>query len=107
MPSLEFYLLEELDALNSSLSDAAAEWSSREGEEGYEVWREVVKRWDLLANVAVEKFGWELGMIKGSRGRKHGYEGEQIKRDPGVYSDDEVDLDDLEEGEDAPVIVEL
>lgn len=107
MPSLDCHLLEELDALNSSLSDAAAEWATREGEEGYEVWREVVRRWDALANVAVEKFGWELSMIKGSRGRKHGYEGEQIKRDPGVYSDDEVDLDDLEEGEDAPVIVEL
>lgn len=97
MPSLDFYLLGELDALNAALSDANAEW------EGQEVWKEVIKRWDALSAVAMERFGWELGMIKGSRGRER----EQIKRDPGVYSDDEIDLDDLEEGEDAPVIVEM
>lgn len=105
MPSLDTFLLAELDALNSSLSDASAEWSAKQGAEGHEVWLQVVKRWDAMTALAMEKFGWQLGMIKGSR--RGAAVVEQLKRDTGVYSDDEVDLEDLEEGEDAPVIVEM
>lgn len=64
------------------------------------MWREVVKRWDALAKVTTAKFGWDLGIIRGSRAKYLSAAG-RSKRD-----EDEVDLEDLEEGEDAPVVVD-
>lgn len=103
MPGLDNFLLTELDALHASLSDAAPHWAKREGSADAEVWLTVVRRWDTLTAAVVEKYGWELPMIKGSR--KHGYTGEQMRR--AEAAEDEVDIEDLEEGEDAPVIVEM
>lgn len=102
MPGLDIFLLGELDALLVSLTDAAPYWAQRDGPET-EVWRTVVQRWDALTVCVIEKYGWELGMIKGTR--KYGYAGEQMQR--ALDRTDEVDIEDLEEGEDAPVIVEL
>lgn len=63
------------------------------------VWRYTIERYNDLAALTMTRFGWSLGMIKGSR--KHGY-GQDI-----VVGENEVDFEDLEEGEDRPVIVEL
>lgn len=119
MPGLDLHLLTELDHLCAALSDAAKEWNSRDnssststssGSGEADVWRTVVERWDRLAAQTMERFGWELGMVKGSR--KHGYAGEQKRRE--VEKEEkveewtgEVDLEDLEDGEDGPVILEL
>lgn len=73
------------------------------------MWLEVVAAWEKVSVIAMERFGWELGMIKGGRARKRAYEGKQLgsTATPRVRDLDEVDLEDLEDGEDAPVIVEM
>lgn len=55
-------------------------------------------RWNAVAGVAMERFGWDLGAVRGTLGR-----GWEARAEDG----DEVDIEDLEEGEDAPVIVEM
>lgn len=47
----------------------------------------------------MEKFGWELGLIRGSKA-KYG----ELEKE---YQQGGVPFDELEEGEDAPVIVDL
>ncbi|KAL8293021.1 hypothetical protein RQP46_000715 [Phenoliferia psychrophenolica] len=98
MPGLDTFLLTELDLLREALSDAAREWPL-EGGPPFEVWKLVVAKWDALTALVMERFGWEVGVI---RGTKSGFAGGQIRRDP-----DEVDIEELEEGEDAPVFVEM
>ncbi|GAA5823056.1 hypothetical protein JCM11251_007468 [Rhodosporidiobolus azoricus] len=102
LPSLERDLLDSLAVLSQALSDALPAWVElgTKDPKVAEVWAEVVKRWDGLAAVTMEKYGWDLGVIRGSRA---GYlTGEGRSRREG----DEVDFEDLEEGEDAPVIVD-
>lgn len=100
MPGIDIFMLNELDALCLSLSEASPHWNAVGGPGGA-IWRVVVERWDKITNVTTEKFGWQLSMIKGSK--RHGYPGAQRTRE----QEDEVDLEDLEEGEDAPVIVDM
>ncbi|GAA6038389.1 hypothetical protein JCM8097_007624 [Rhodosporidiobolus ruineniae] len=102
LPSLEQHLLDSLAALSNALSDALPAWTAAGETDAAiaEVWKEVIKRWDALAQLAMGKFGWDLGVVKGSRARYTVAEG-RAKRE-----EDEVDLEDLEEGEDAPVIMD-
>lgn len=97
LPSLSDTILASLDALRTSLIDASPMWEPITGS-SKDVWTTVVKNWKRLSEVAMERFGWELGMV-GMRAweREH-----KRKRDEG-----EVDLEDLEEGDDAPVLVEM
>ena len=94
MPGLDIFLLAELDVLCTSLAEAGTEWNAQGGGAA-EVWKRVCGAWEAVAEVGMEKFGWELGMVR--------------RRHPVVLEkeDDEVDFEDLEEGEDAPVIVEM
>jgi A1 cistron-splicing factor AAR2 len=97
LPSLSDTILDSLDALRTGLIDASPLWEPITGS-SKDVWTTVVKNWKSLSEVAMERFGWELGMV-GMRAweREH-----KRKRDEG-----EVDLEDLEEGDDAPVLVEM
>lgn len=104
MPGLDIFLLTELDFLLVSLSDASSHWNSIGGT-GEEIWRVLVGRWDEMTRISTEKFGWELGMIKGSRKRSSGEELSRLSRE--VERENEVDIEDLEEGEDAPIIVDM
>ncbi|BGP18564.1 hypothetical protein JCM10213_003027 [Rhodosporidiobolus nylandii] len=101
LPSLKAHLLDSLTVLSQALSDALPSWLalSQTDEKVAGVWKEVVKRWDALAALTMAKFGWDLGVIKGSRAR-YTTEGRTQREE------DEIDLEDLEEGEDAPVIVD-
>lgn len=105
MPGLDNFLLDELDHLCIGLSDAAPEWnqSGSRGGAGVEIWRFIVERYVTFANLTSEKFGWQLGMIKGSRAT--GYASQLAAKSK--EREHEVDVEDLEEGEDAPVIVEM
>ncbi|GAA5912724.1 hypothetical protein JCM6882_005772 [Rhodosporidiobolus microsporus] len=102
LPSLEKDLLDSLAVLSQALSDALPSWLDLGAKDPKvaEVWKEVVKRWDALAALAMEKFGWDLGVIRGS---KAGY---LTGAGRPQREEDEVDFEDLEEGEDAPVIVD-
>ncbi|GAA5891201.1 hypothetical protein JCM8208_002538 [Rhodotorula glutinis] len=102
LPSLEQHLVESLGHLSDALSDALPSWEElgARDEAVAGVWREVVKRWDALAKSTTAKFGWDLGIIRGSRAKYLSAAG-RSKRD-----EDEVDLEDLEEGEDAPVVLD-
>ena len=103
MPGLDIFLLTELDFLQGSLSDASIHWNSVGGK-GEEIWRVLVQRWDNMTRISTEKFGWEVGMIKGSRKRT----GEELSKSlREAERDNEVDIEDLEEGEDAPIIVDM
>ncbi|KPV73637.1 uncharacterized protein RHOBADRAFT_54834 [Rhodotorula graminis WP1] len=85
----ESFFATQLPSLEQHLDEAVAG-----------VWREVVKRWDAVAKLTTAKFGWDLGVIRGSRAKYLSASG-RSKRD-----EDEVDLEDLEEGEDAPVVLD-
>ncbi|GAA6055121.1 hypothetical protein JCM3770_007451 [Rhodotorula araucariae] len=102
LPSLEQYLLDSLAQLSNALSDALPAWEELGARDANVagVWREVVKRWDALATLTTAKFGWELGVIRGSRAKYLSRDGRSRR------AEDEVDLEDLEEGEDAPVVVD-
>lgn len=102
LPSLEQHLLDSLGHLSQALSDALPAWEELGARDAQVagVWREVVRRWDALAKATTAKFGWDLGIIRGSRAKYLSTAG-RSQRD-----DDEVDLEDLEEGEDAPVVVD-
>lgn len=102
LPSLERDLLDSLSALSQALSDSLTQWTAiGEKEPGTAtVWKEVVKRWDDLAAATMERFGWDLGVIKGTRA-EYLVQGGRVER-----AEDEVDLEDLEEGEDAPYVVD-
>jgi A1 cistron-splicing factor AAR2 len=105
MPGLDNFLLDELDHFCTALSDAALEWNQlgSEGGAGVEVWKIIVERYVKFANLTSEKFGWQLGMIKGSRAT--GYASQLATRSG--EREHEVDIEDLEEGDDAPVIVDM
>ncbi|BGP42201.1 hypothetical protein JCM10449v2_006206 [Rhodotorula kratochvilovae] len=102
LPSLEQHLLDSLLHLSNALSDALPAWEELGARDANVagVWREVVKRWDALATLTTAKFGWELGVIRGSRAKYLSREGRSRR------AEDEVDLEDLEEGEYAPVVVD-
>ena len=103
MPGLDIFLLTELDILHVSLSDASSHWNAIGGP-GEEIWRVLVARWDTMTRISTEKFGWELGMIRGSRKRS----GEELSKSlREAERENEVDIEDLEEGEDAPIIVDM
>ncbi|GAA6003873.1 hypothetical protein JCM10207_006446 [Rhodosporidiobolus poonsookiae] len=102
LPALESHLLDSLTVLSQALSDALPAWVAL-GEKDPAiagVWKEVVKRWDGLAALSMEKYGWDLGVIKGSRAQYTAPQGRSQREE------DEIDLEDLEEGEDAPVIID-
>ncbi|GAA5859061.1 hypothetical protein JCM8547_003987 [Rhodosporidiobolus lusitaniae] len=105
LPSLEAHLLDSLAILSQSLSDALPAWThlAQEDPNVASVWKEVIKRWDALAALTQERFGWDLGVIKGSRA---GYTTAAPGQGRVWHDADEQDLDELEEGEDAPVIVD-
>jgi A1 cistron-splicing factor AAR2 len=105
LPSLESHLLESLTVLSTSLSDALPSWVALAHDDSNiaGVWKEVIKRWDALAAVTSEKFGWDLGVIKGSRA---GYATAAPGQGRTWKEYDEMDFEELEEGEDAPVIVD-
>ena len=105
MPGLDIFLLTELDFLLVTLSDASSHWNSIGGS-GKEIWRVLVGRWDEMTRISTEKFGWELGMIRGSR-KRTGEELSKLNSASGERVEDEVDIEDLEEGEDAPIIVDM
>lgn len=123
-------MLEELGALCQGLRDADRAWAGEEeGSGGRGVWGEVVGRWEEVRGATMEKWGWTLGEVRRGRrvlaevekaelaaGRGSKWddssdeEGEtsgggdgQEEEDAGLY----IDIEDLEEGEDAPVIVEM
>lgn len=105
LPSLEAHLLDSLSALSTSLSDALPAWLviAQDDPHVERVWKEVIKRWDALAAITSEKFGWDLGIIRGSRAKYTTAAAGQGR----VYKEeDELDFEELEEGEDAPVIVD-
>lgn len=99
MPGLDLFLLGELDALREGLSDAAREWQIATGGQA-DVWTLVVAKWDAVTALAMERFGWDVGVI---RGTKMGFAGGQVPRGDA----EDVDIEDLEDGEDAPVFVEM
>ncbi|GAA5874777.1 hypothetical protein JCM3774_003435 [Rhodotorula dairenensis] len=102
LPSLEQHLLDSLAVLLQSLSDAQPAWSRiRERDAGAaSVWAEVVKQWDALAKTSMAKFGWDLGVIRGTHA-PYTAPGGRVERDDG-----EVDLEDLDSGDEAPVILD-
>lgn len=102
LPSLEQHLLDSLAILLQSLSDAQPAWS-RLGERdagAASVWTEVVKQWDALATTSMAKYGWDIGVIRGSHA-PYTAPGGRVERDDG-----EVDLEDLDSGDEAPVILD-
>ncbi|GAA5876828.1 hypothetical protein JCM16303_006299 [Sporobolomyces ruberrimus] len=101
LPSLESHLLSSLEHLRSSLSDESPHWYSLPtNSPASPIWKTLVSRWNELAATTMEKFGWDLGLIEGSKAR-YGKLKEEL--DQGG----EVPFEELEEGEDAPVIVDL
>ncbi|GAA5963392.1 hypothetical protein JCM3765_003052 [Sporobolomyces pararoseus] len=104
LPSLESHLLSNLSHLRRSLSDSSTDWYSLpQDSPASSIWNTLVNRWNQLTAITMEKFGWELGLIEGSKAR-YG-ELERMKEKAGGGG--EVPFEDLEEGEDAPVIVDL
>ncbi|KAK4052433.1 hypothetical protein OIV83_002235 [Microbotryomycetes sp. JL201] len=100
MPGLDIFLLQELDQLNANLTDSAPTWSQLDQAlPAVKVWQQLIRNWNSLSMTATEKFGWEIKAVRGAR--TQGYAGYNLLR-----RDNEVDIEDLEEGEDAPVIVE-
>lgn len=102
LPSLEQHLLDSLAVLLQSLSDAQPAWS-RVGDSNAGaaiVWSEVVRQWDALAETSMAKFGWDLGVIRGTHA-PYTAPGGRVERDDG-----EVDLEDLDSGDEAPVILD-
>ncbi|GJN92467.1 hypothetical protein Rhopal_005497-T1 [Rhodotorula paludigena] len=102
LPSLEQHLLDSLAELSQALSDALPAWEDLGAHDAAVagVWNEVIRRWDALAALTTAKFGWDLGVVRGSRA-KYLSAGGRAQR-----AADEVDLEDLEEGEDAPVVLD-
>lgn len=128
LPSLEQDLVAHLERLRVALSDAAPLWldkttafarssssSSKKEDDGGvaaaelvgEVWSTLVKRWNALGAIAMEKFGWDLGMIAGTRAPPRPPSRRDDHDDTGEGDSEGIPFDELEEGEDAPVIVDL
>lgn len=87
MPGLDIFLIGELSALRLNLQVGLRGAGKRTEDEG---WEDVLGAWSLLRNLADTKFAWEL---------------ERVDQMSAVHEDD-LGLE-LEEGEDAPVVVEL
>ncbi|KAK4057049.1 hypothetical protein OIO90_001949 [Microbotryomycetes sp. JL221] len=104
MPSLDTFILQQLDALHANLEDAAPAWSTFDqiSYPPIKVWHQLIDNWNTLSTNVMTRFGWELKTVRGSR--RQGYAGFDLKQQ---QDNGEVDLEDLEEGEDAPVIVEM
>ncbi|GAA5986071.1 hypothetical protein JCM10908_006395 [Rhodotorula pacifica] len=102
LPSLEQHLLDSLAILLQSLSDAQPAWTRMGAQDSgaASVWREVVTQWDALARTSMAKFGWDLGVIRGSH-TPYTAPGGRVERDDG-----EVDLEDLDSGDEAPIILD-
>lgn len=104
LPSLESHLLSSLSSLRSSLSDAAPEWYALPNDSpAREIWDTLVGRWNELAAMSMERFGWELGLIEGTKAKYT----ELTRKEEEGDGEGEVPFEELEEGEDAPVIVDL
>ncbi|KAM0754277.1 hypothetical protein T439DRAFT_378333 [Meredithblackwellia eburnea MCA 4105] len=98
LTALEPFLLTELDALRQNLEDASPAWLSLPPSlPATEVWHMLIKEWDAMISMAMEKFGWDVGVVRGGKKVVEGRE----------RVEGELDWEELEEGEDAPVIVEL
>ncbi|GAA5940604.1 AAR2 splicing factor family protein [Sporobolomyces koalae] len=106
LPSLESHLVECLAQLELSLSDAASSWYRLPPDSpAREIWNTLIHRWNALGAITMEKFGWDLGIVKGSKA-KYGQLELDSKRDD-RDGDEGIPFEELEEGEDAPVIVDL
>ena len=107
MPSLERSLLDDLDELRRALDDAAPQWLALpDAHPSSETWRTVVRNWDRLNDVTTERFGWEIGAIRGGGAKRKEWEEMLVRQARRMDDSGELDIEDLEEGEDAPVIVE-
>ncbi|GAA6011149.1 hypothetical protein JCM11491_006741 [Sporobolomyces phaffii] len=102
LPSLESHLVSSLSHLRAALSDASPHWYALASDSpASPIWTTLVARWNALAATTMERFGWDLGLIEGSKAK---YGRLKTRLDSG---DGQVPFEELEEGEDAPVIVDL
>ncbi|GAA5919404.1 hypothetical protein JCM1841_005995 [Sporobolomyces salmonicolor] len=129
LPALETHLLAELEHLRVALSDASASWQSLAqpalastsplppSSGPAAVWSTLVARWNAVAATSMEKFGWDLGLIEGTKARYFELRQSTTKEREGgglgsEWEDQEegdtgeIPFEELEEGEDAPVIVD-
>lgn len=107
LPSLESHLLSNLSHLRRSLSDSSPDWYRLPKDSpASSIWNTLVTRWNGVAAVTMEKFGWELGLIEGSKA-KYGELRTSSSSRGNKEEVGEVPFEELEEGEDAPVIVDL
>jgi len=127
MTGLEDALLDEFAALRRGLRDADEAWEREPAREpGRAVWREVVGRWEDLRVRTTEKWGWTVGEVRRPKrvlaevekaeqqGGRGGKWDDSSDEDDGADArggvedgSDYIDIEDLEEGDDAPVIVEM
>lgn len=80
--------------------EAQSEWKLVQDQRGPAgVFELVVDAWETVRKTGSDRFGWDLGSLKkkSGAGQNGGW-----KREEG-----EVDIEDLEDGEDGPVIVEM
>ena len=107
MPDLEKFYLQELSALRTTLRQAKRSSSARNTE-----LEQVETAWVQLAQRSKAKFGWDIGSLDSDQ---HGYAPEQVRAEAKGSGKTEYNLlsvpddDDeyAEEGEDAPVVVEM
>ena len=107
MPDLEKFYLQELSALRTTLRQAKRSSSARNTE-----LEQVETAWVQLAHRSKAKFGWDIGSLDSDQ---HGYAPEQVRAEAKGSGKTEYNLlsvpddDDeyAEEGEDAPVVVEM
>lgn len=118
LPDLETFFLDQLSALQSNLQEAGLDWelidsNSLTDQAGAKsIWNLIIIEWDSIINLSMKKFGWNLESIRLGKSRRDAQRLENQFIDPSAVNtvgrdDDEIDLEDLEEGEDGPVIVEL
>ena len=87
--------------MENSLLEAQAEWKGTVDQAGpARVFELVVDAWETMRKTGSDRFGWDLGSLRKKTGA--GSSGGGWKREEG-----EVDIEDLEDGEDGPVIVEM
>ncbi|KDE09538.1 hypothetical protein MVLG_00436 [Microbotryum lychnidis-dioicae p1A1 Lamole] len=110
LPSLSTTLTKSLHDLQKNLSDVSQTWLREMGTSAFVVWQEVVNRWDRLTADVMERFGWEVAAIRGSKLMGKDLVEESVGRVPRGMENAQLgwdDDDELEEGEDAPIVVDL
>ncbi|SCV71477.1 BQ2448_3065 [Microbotryum intermedium] len=110
LPSLSTTLTKSLQDLQKNLSDVSQTWLREIGTSAFVIWQEVVKRWDRLTADVMERFGWEVAAIRGGMLMGSNLIEDSVGRVPRGMENAQLgwdDDDELEEGEDAPVVVEL